>query len=217
MSDLAAVRIHSKTISIFSSRPIISRKRCTDGDWSSVLTVARRSRNASSSSVSGPVSGRSARYCAGGPGSIRDHAEVGQFAHAVFHVEPQPAERLHQRLDVERFVGPGIQVAEDAGAQRRLHERAEACIELRHFRRTQRCRHAGAPRAEQQIVHFGVRFIGRCLRRATGPAAGRPAGLEIVVLVRLDERLHLARVALAVAVAPDRTDAAARLDQDVGQ
>ena len=32
MSDLAAVRIHSKTISIFSSRPIISRKRCTDGD-----------------------------------------------------------------------------------------------------------------------------------------------------------------------------------------
>ena len=32
MSDLAAVRIHSKTISIFSSRPIISRKRWTDGD-----------------------------------------------------------------------------------------------------------------------------------------------------------------------------------------
>ena len=45
MSDLAAVRIHSKTISIFSSRPIISRKRWTDGDWSSVLTAARRSRN----------------------------------------------------------------------------------------------------------------------------------------------------------------------------
>ena len=37
MSDLAAVRIHSNTISIFSSRPIISRNRCTDGDWSSVL------------------------------------------------------------------------------------------------------------------------------------------------------------------------------------
>ena len=48
MSDLAAVRIHSKTTSIFSSRPIISRKRWTDGDWSSWLTVARRSRKSSS-------------------------------------------------------------------------------------------------------------------------------------------------------------------------
>ena len=48
MSDLAAVRIHSKTTSIFSSRPIISRNRWTDGDWSSVLTAARRSRNVSS-------------------------------------------------------------------------------------------------------------------------------------------------------------------------
>jgi hypothetical protein len=45
MSDLAAVRIHSNTTSIFSSRPIISRNRWTDGDWSSLLTVARRSRN----------------------------------------------------------------------------------------------------------------------------------------------------------------------------
>ena len=31
MSDFAAVLIHSKTISIFSSRPIISRKRRTEG------------------------------------------------------------------------------------------------------------------------------------------------------------------------------------------
>ena len=58
MSDLAAVRIHSNTISIFSSRPIISRKRCTDGDWSSVLIAARRSRNASSSWAIGARSGR---------------------------------------------------------------------------------------------------------------------------------------------------------------
>src|SRR5438270_55507 len=40
MSDFAAVLIHSKTISIFSSRPIISRKRWTDADWSSLLTAA---------------------------------------------------------------------------------------------------------------------------------------------------------------------------------
>ena len=39
MSDFAAVRIHSKTTSIFSSRPIISRKRWTAGDRSSCLTV----------------------------------------------------------------------------------------------------------------------------------------------------------------------------------
>ena len=49
MSDLAAVRIHSKTTSIFSSRPIISRKRWTDGDWSSVEIAARRSRKVSTS------------------------------------------------------------------------------------------------------------------------------------------------------------------------
>ena len=60
ISDLAAVRIHSKTISIFSSRPIISRKRWTDGDWSSVLMVARRSRNSSSSFSMPGLSGRAA-------------------------------------------------------------------------------------------------------------------------------------------------------------
>ena len=49
MSDLAAVRIHSKMASIFSSRPMSSRKRCTDGEVSSMPTAARRSRNVSSS------------------------------------------------------------------------------------------------------------------------------------------------------------------------
>ena len=58
MSDLAAVRIHSKTTSIFSSRPIISRKRWTAGDWSSVETAARPSRNVSSS---GPMPGTAGR------------------------------------------------------------------------------------------------------------------------------------------------------------
>ena len=65
MSDLAAVRIHSKTTSIFSSRPIISRKRWTDGDWSSVLTVARRSRKWSRSSTIASFDGRSAEYLGG--------------------------------------------------------------------------------------------------------------------------------------------------------
>ena len=41
MSDFAAVRIHSKTTSIFSSVPISSRKRWTDGDRSSGLAGGR--------------------------------------------------------------------------------------------------------------------------------------------------------------------------------
>ncbi|HEV3486964.1 MAG TPA: hypothetical protein VG106_16245 [Vicinamibacterales bacterium] len=62
MSDLAAVRIHSKTTSIFSSRPIISRKRWTAGDRSSWLTVARRSRNWSSRSRIASLSGWACAY-----------------------------------------------------------------------------------------------------------------------------------------------------------
>ena len=71
MSDFAAVRIHSKTISIFSSRPIISRKRWTDCDWSSVDTAARRSRNRSSCSMSASSVGRSAMNFSGVPATAR--------------------------------------------------------------------------------------------------------------------------------------------------
>src|SRR2546423_1645864 len=60
MSDFAAVRIHSNTISIFSSRPIISRKRWTDGAWSSVLIAARLSRNLSSRAAESSFSRRAA-------------------------------------------------------------------------------------------------------------------------------------------------------------
>ena len=70
MSDFAAVRIHSKTISIFSSRPIISRKRWTEADWSSVLTAARRSRKVSSWSAISSLAGRSAMNRSGLPGTI---------------------------------------------------------------------------------------------------------------------------------------------------
>src|SRR5258708_29974551 len=40
---------------------------------------------------------------------------------AVLDVEPQPAERLHQLFDAEALVGARAQIAEDAGAQGRLH------------------------------------------------------------------------------------------------
>jgi hypothetical protein len=114
MSDLAAVRIHSKTISIFSSRPIISRKRCTDGDWSSVLIAARRSRNGSSVGTLAR-SGRAARSAwADRPGGA--HAEVHQLLEAVLDVETHAAERGHQRLDVEGFVGLRVQEADEPAA-----------------------------------------------------------------------------------------------------
>ena len=157
MSDLAAVRIHSKTMSIFSSRPIISRNRCTDGDWSSVDTVGaaleevveqvghrvvRRPR--------GHVAGRRA-------GNHEGHAEVGQLADAVVDVQPEAPERLHQRLDVEALVRPRAQVAEDPGPEGRLHKRAKTCLGVRRLGRPGRGRsrgaRAGAPGAEGQIVH----------------------------------------------------------------
>ena len=122
------MRIHSKTISIFSSRPIISRNRCTDGAWSSVLMAARRSRNVSSSAATSARSrarGGEVRRAVRQP--ARD-AEVDELVEAVLDVEPHAAERGHQRLDVEGLVGLRVQEAEEARAQRRLHERAEACL-----------------------------------------------------------------------------------------
>ena len=88
MSDLAAVRIHSKTISIFSSRPIISRKRCTDGDWSSVLTG-----RAAFEEMVEQIGERLVRPDArpytrtGLPGDGERDPEVGELADAVLDVQ----------------------------------------------------------------------------------------------------------------------------------
>jgi hypothetical protein len=43
-------------------------------------------------------------------------AEADELADAVLDVEPQPAERLHQRVGVEAFFGPRAQIARNAGA-----------------------------------------------------------------------------------------------------
>ena len=72
------------------------------------------------------------------PGDAVGDAEVDQLADAVLDVEPQPAERLHQRFDVEGLVGPRAQVAQQAGAQRRLHERPEPCLEVGRLGRLRR-------------------------------------------------------------------------------
>ena len=64
------------------------------------------------------------------PGHGARDAEVDQLADAVLDVELQPAERLHQRLDVEALLGPRVQIAEESGAQRRLHQRPEPRLEI---------------------------------------------------------------------------------------
>jgi hypothetical protein len=48
--------------------------------------------------------------------------------HAVLDVELQPPERLHQRFDVEGFVGSGAEIPQQAGAQGRLHQRPESQV-----------------------------------------------------------------------------------------
>ena len=58
------------------------------------------------------------------------HAEVDQLAHAILDVQAQTAERLHQRFDVEHLVRAGAEMPEDAGAERRLDQRAKARRQL---------------------------------------------------------------------------------------
>ena len=92
------------------------------------------------------------------PGRIARHqpreAEVDEFAHAILDIQAQAPERLHQRLDVERLALPRVQVAQDAGPERRLHEGAKPCIEVggssRFRNRRSRTR---APRAKGKIIH----------------------------------------------------------------
>ena len=59
-----------------------------------------------------------------------DDAEFNQLAHAVLDVESHASERLHQRFDVERLVGSCGEKAQDARAQRRLHQGAESPVEI---------------------------------------------------------------------------------------
>ena len=100
---MATVRIDSKIIIIFSSRPIISRKRCTDGDRSSmrlarpvgeeVLDELRQ--------VRVRRDGRTDR-CTGWVPTVAHDADVHQFPQAVVDVDADAAEGLHQRLELER-------------------------------------------------------------------------------------------------------------------
>ena len=102
----------------------------------------------------------------------RGDAEVDQLADAVLDVEPQAAERLHQRLDVEALVGPRAQVAQDARAQRRLHQRAESRVEVGRLGRVRPSAAALARRAlkvRSSILAFRLSAgRGRPADRASG-------------------------------------------------
>ena len=82
------------------------------------------------SRATGSWSGLAARYLRRLAGQAADDAELDELADAVLDVLAHAAERLHQRFDVEGFFGAGAQKAEDAGAQRRLHQRAESGVEV---------------------------------------------------------------------------------------
>src|SRR5206468_3395696 len=80
-------------------------------------------------------------------------AEVDELADAVFNVETQASERLHQRFDVEALLGARIEVAQNPRTQRRLHKCAEPRIEVGALGGAHWGGSAGATRTEGQIVH----------------------------------------------------------------
>ena len=92
---------------------------------------ARRSRN--SSSTREQVVGRLLECVArrAGAGNFAGDAECHELAHAVLDVEPHAPERLHERLDLEGLLRARAQETQQAGAQRRLHERLESRLDLR--------------------------------------------------------------------------------------
>ena len=67
--------------SIFSSRPIISRKRCTDGAWSSSADVGAPLEEGVEQAGDGRrAPGGCAEDCDGLPGSAADDAEFDELA-----------------------------------------------------------------------------------------------------------------------------------------
>ena len=82
------------------------------------------------------------------PADAVHEPERHQLADAVFDVQPHAAERLHQRLDVERLVGPGAQKAEQRRTEWRLHERLKTRLEVGRL---------GTPAGGREILHVPPR------------------------------------------------------------
>ncbi len=92
-----------------------------------------------------------------GPGGLGGDAERDELAHAVLDVEAHAPERLHQRLDLEGFLGPRAQEPQEPRPQRRLDEGLEAGLDLARL---------GAPRGRRRVL--GVGHDGRPLPPLTG-------------------------------------------------
>ena len=94
---------------------VISRNRWTDGDWSSVLTVARF-REGIQRFGDGVVGRRSAMNRGGRLPGITVATPKSTSSRTQFSTSSFSLERLHQRLDVEGFLG-SRQMPQQAGAQ----------------------------------------------------------------------------------------------------
>src|SRR5688500_8709531 len=212
MSDLAAVRIHSKMASIFSSRPIISRKRCTDGDASSMPRLARPSRNVSSSLATASLSGLTAANVGGSP--------------AIFLTTPKSTSSLMQ-LSTSRRIRPNVcMINSDSNAssgralrKRRMPARSGDCTS--DLNRASRSGTSGfgaadparrAAKVTSSTGHLGLSAVAKGFGATSTPAGG-PA--VILRLVLLDQLLQAQRIALAMAVTAHGRLPAARFDEHV--
>ena len=121
ISDFEAARIDSKTTSIFSSRPMRSRKCCAAGEVSSTLVRTGRFSSASMSGPQPPLFSASNAAVAGA-----DQAGLDEIVQAVLDILRQPREVLRQRVEREPRLGPLMQMAQQRRPQGRLDERGEA-------------------------------------------------------------------------------------------
>ena len=136
MSDFAAVRIHSKTTSIFSSRPIISRNRWTDRRAILVADRRRAVRGIRRAARGGrrrrAAAGRSAacrarRACATTPNVTSSRRQFSMSS----RIRPNVCISASTSND---FVGSGAEEPKQSRAQRRLHQRVEPGLDLGRIR-----------------------------------------------------------------------------------
>ena len=203
MSDFAAVRIHSKIASIFSSRPIISRKRCTDGDDSSMPRLARPSRKISSSFAMGSCSGWTA------PNRSADRRRC-------FFTTPNSTSSLTQ-LSTSRRMRPNacmmVSLSKDSPGRalrkRRMPARSGDCTsDLEARLEVERLRPLTCPDVARRAEK-----VTSSTRHLEWPAAARrPIHRRLILL---DQLFHSHRIGLAMAVARDRRRAAAGFDNHV--
>ena len=164
-----------KTISIFSSRPIISRKR-----WTEAIDP-RRHRGAPfqeqvEQSASGLRLGPRPLHC-GGTGRSRE----AELRSGVLDV---PAQRLNVCIsDSTSKVSSAVAGSGGCLLERRLHQRAKACIEIRRFNDARGERGCRPARTEGEVVHIAPTLSPRSANKiradqrvVAGGAEGKKEG-----------------------------------------